>query len=93
MNDQDKQKRIEEIQNRLAQIEEEKNKQARIKEIESRLSEIESQKQTGLDNAKDIALKGFDVAGRAMDIPAGAIRAGIAGGLETLTGKELMTLS
>lgn len=92
MNDQDKQKRIEEIQNRLAQIEEEKNKQARIKEIESRLAEIESQKQTGLEKAKDIGLRTVGEVGKVVDLPGGLARSGIAGALETITGKDLVDI-
>lgn len=52
--------------------------------------EVPMPEQSLLEKAKDVGLKGLDVAGRAMDIPAGAVRAGVAGGLEALTGKELV---
>ena len=50
-----------------------------------------AQKEPGmLQQAKEAALQGADILGRGLDYAGGAVRGTVAGGLEALTGKELV---
>lgn len=70
-------------------------KQQKLAQLKARLAELEAEEmpeQSALSQVKEGVIKGADILGRGLDIAGGAVRGTVAGGLEALTGKELVNI-